>query len=298
MGGARHTGLHAVPYDVEVEVGATRAFPLGRWVHQQQRAHRAGELDDHRKQLLDDAGMVWEPGEEAWETKLTVLRSYRRATGHLAPRQDAVWDDADGRPVAIGQLMANLRRTGGLGKDLKRAKTRAAQLATIDPDWNCPWPLNWQRHWAVLRDLVTADGPDILTELQPGIMVDGDDLGKWIRRQQRDWNLLATEQRERLTRLGLKPTQHPTPTPTGAGTANGKPSAAFQRGITALAQWVEQEGAGRPIPRGTIVEITVDSQTEPVAVRLGVWLSNTRSRRDKLTEPQRAALRELGMEWT
>ncbi|MGA5552830.1 helicase associated domain-containing protein [Streptomyces lavendulocolor] len=66
-----------------------------------------------------------EPGEEAWENKLATLRSYRRATGHLAPRQDAVWDDpADGSPVPIGQHMANLRRKGGLGKDPERARER------------------------------------------------------------------------------------------------------------------------------------------------------------------------------
>ena len=53
---------------------------------------RAGELEERRKTLLDapGTGVVWEPGEEAWETKLAALRSYRRATGHLAPRQDAV----------------------------------------------------------------------------------------------------------------------------------------------------------------------------------------------------------------
>ncbi|MFJ5901925.1 hypothetical protein ACIQFZ_42935 [Streptomyces sp. NPDC093064] len=27
------TGLYAVPYDVETQVGTTKAFPLGRWVH-------------------------------------------------------------------------------------------------------------------------------------------------------------------------------------------------------------------------------------------------------------------------
>jgi hypothetical protein len=144
------TGLHAVPYDTETDVGATKVFPLGRWVHQQRKALRAGELEPRRKELLDapEAGMVWEPGEEAWEAKLAALRSYRRAMGHLAPRQDAVWaDPADGVEVPIGQHMANLRRKGGLGKDSKRAAVRAAQLATIDPDWNCPWPLNWQRHY-------------------------------------------------------------------------------------------------------------------------------------------------------
>lgn len=79
----------AVAYNVETTAGSTDAVPLGRWVHQQRRALRAGELDPHRKELLNEAGMVWEPSEEAWETKLAALRSYRRATGHLTPRQDA-----------------------------------------------------------------------------------------------------------------------------------------------------------------------------------------------------------------
>ncbi|MFR9800473.1 helicase associated domain-containing protein, partial [Streptomyces sp. MS06] len=30
---------------------------------------------------------------------------------------------------------------------------------------------------------------------------------------------------------------------------------------------------------------------------LGVWVSNTKSRRDKLTQEQRAALTEIGVEW-
>ncbi|MFJ2722700.1 helicase associated domain-containing protein [Streptomyces sp. NPDC087437] len=34
-----------------------------------------------------------------------------------------------------------------------------------------------------------------------------------------------------------------------------------------------------------------------VVVKLGVWVSNTKTRRDKLTAEQLGALRELGMEW-
>lgn len=37
--------------------------------------------------------------------------------------------------------------------------------------------------------------------------------------------------------------------------------------------------------------------TEPGIVKLGIWTSNTRARRDKLTQEQLDALRELGMEW-
>ncbi|GAB3006951.1 hypothetical protein GCM10023080_085880 [Streptomyces pseudoechinosporeus] len=294
------TGLYAVPYDVEVEVGATKAFPLGRWVHQQRKALRAGELEERRKTLLDapEAGMVWEPGEEAWESKLAALRSYRQATGHLAPRQDQVWGEGEAM-VPVGQHIANLRRKGGLGKDQERAAERAKQLAAIDPDWNCPWPLDWQRHYRVLADLVDADGS--LPEIQPGVLMDGDDIGRWLERQSQPgtWAQLSTEQQERLSKLGVKPVQAPSPTPAAKRATKGpsKAQQAFQRGLAALAQWVEREGAHRPVPRGHAEEIAVDGEPEPVVVKLGVWISNTKTRRDKLTPEQRAALRELGIDW-
>ncbi|MGA5285451.1 Helicase associated domain protein [Streptomyces griseoincarnatus] len=295
------TGLYAVPYDVEVEVGATKAFPLGRWVHQQRKALRAGELEERRKTLLDapEAGMVWEPGEEAWENKLAALRSYRQATGHLAPRQDQVWGESEAEGlVPVGQHMANLRRKGGLGKDPERAAVRSAQLTAIDEDWDCPWPLDWQRHYRVLADLVDADGH--LPDIAPGVTFDGDDIGRWLQRQTQPgtWAQLSGEQQERLSQLGLKPVQAPSPAPV-ATRAKGpsKAQQAFQRGLAALTQWVEREGADRPVPRGHSEEIAVDGEAEPVAVKLGVWVSNTKSRRDKLAQGQLDALRELGIDW-
>ncbi|WAE70659.1 Helicase associated domain protein (plasmid) [Streptomyces cavourensis] len=297
-------GVHAVPYEVEVEVGVTKSFPLGRWVHQQRKALRAGELDPHRKELLDapEAGMVWEPGEEAWENKLAALRSYRQATGHLAPRQDAVWGEGEAM-VPIGQHLANLRRKGGLGKDPKRAAERAEQLAAIDPDWNCPWSLNWQRHYRVLADLVDADG--VLPYIAPGVVMDGDDIGAWRWKQQNAGvqAQLMPEQRERLAKLGIPIAELPSPPPAAARTTEAKakgPSraqVAFQRGLAALSQWVEQEGADRPVPRGAVVEITVDGEAGPVPIKLGVWVSNTKSRRDRLEADQLAALAALGMDW-
>ncbi len=38
-------------------------------------------------------------------------------------------------------------------------------------------------------------------------------------------------------------------------------------------------------------------QAEPVVVKLGVWTSNVRARRDKLSQEQLDALRGMGMEW-
>lgn len=297
-------GVHAVPYDTEVEVGVTKDFPLGRWVHQQRKALRAGELDPHRKELLDapEAGMVWEPGEEAWENKLAALRSYRQATGHLAPRQDAVWGEGEAM-VPIGQHLANLRRKGGLGKDADRAAERAAQLAAIDEDWNCPWSLNWQRHYRVLADLVDADG--VLPYIAPGVVMDGDDIGAWRWKQQNAGvqAQLMPEQRERLAALGIPVVEPASPAPAATRTAKAsgkglsRAQEAFQRGLAALTQWKEQEGADRPVPRGAVVEITVDSEADPVPVKLGVWVSNTKSRKDRLEADQLVALAALGMNW-
>ncbi|MEN8656363.1 Helicase associated domain protein [Streptomyces sp. 21So2-11] len=294
------TGVHAVSYDVEVEVGVTKAFPLGRWVHMQRKALRAGELEERRKTLLDapEAGMVWEPGEEAWENKLAALRSYRRATGHLAPRQDAVWGEGEAM-VPIGQHLANLRRKGGLGKDADRAAERAQQLAAVDKDWDCPWPLDWQRHYRVLADLVDTDG--VLPYIAPGVIFEGDDVGKWLQQQQNPvtWAQLLPEQQEQLTTLGVQPAQAAPAALAAPRAVKGpnKAQQAFQRGVAALAQWVEREGADRPVPRGHGEPIAVDGEAEPVIVKLGVWVSNTKSRRDKLAQEQLDALREMGVDW-
>lgn len=61
---------------------------------------------------------------------------------------------------------------------------------------------------------------------------------------------------------------------------------------------MKREGAAhRPVPRGHSAEVTVDGEAEPAIVKLGVWISNTKTRRHKLTQEQLDALRELGVEW-
>ncbi|MEU3607076.1 Helicase associated domain protein [Streptomyces sp. NPDC035033] len=290
-------GLYAVPYDTVTTLataGGMKEFPLGRWVHQQRKSHRAGTLESHRKTQLDAEGMVWEPGDEAWETKLAALRSYHRAHGHLAPRQDAVWGETDQDTIAIGRLIANLRRPGALGKDPDRAATRAAQLAEIDRDWNCPWPLDWQRHHRVLARLA-ADEPDgKLPDITPGVVHDGDDLGRWITRQRRAWPDLCDEQRARLAALGISPPAEPAPA-TRQAAREGKMPAAFRRGLAALAQFTTREGTGAVPARGHTETLLVDGEQHEH--KLGIWYANTKQRRDKLTPVQRAALADLGVTW-
>ncbi|MFD8477509.1 MULTISPECIES: hypothetical protein [Streptomyces griseus group] len=51
------------------------------------------------------------------------------------------------------------------------------------------------------------------------------------------------------------------------------------------------------MPQGAVVEITVDGETASVPVKLGVWISNTKSRKDRLDTDQLAAPAKLGMDW-
>ncbi|MFI2642133.1 helicase associated domain-containing protein [Streptomyces sp. NPDC018610] len=67
---------------------------------------------------------------------------------------------------------------------------------------------------------------------------------------------------------------------------------AFQRGLEALTQWIDHEGPGRPVPRKAVVTLPDGTET-----KLGVWISNTKARRDKLDAEQLDALHKLGIEW-
>ncbi|MFD4130154.1 helicase associated domain-containing protein [Streptomyces globisporus] len=124
-------------------------------------------------------------------------------------------------------------------------------------------------------------------DVLPGVTVNGCDVGTWTTRQTDPavWDTLLPEQRERLTALGL------TPRTTAAGTAEkGKGAGAFERGITALAQYAAREG------RVVVARAHVE-ETPHGPVRLGTWVSNTRSRRAKLTGEQREQLAALGLDW-
>lgn len=91
-----------------------------------------------------------------------------------------------------------MRRKGGLGKDEDQAVKRAQQLAAIDPDWDCPWPLNWQRHYRVLADLVEADGH--LPYIAGGVVYDG----VWVSNTKSRRDKLTAEQLEALRKLGVE----------------------------------------------------------------------------------------------
>ncbi|WP_350206582.1 Helicase associated domain protein [Streptomyces sp. 2P-4] len=266
-------------------------YPLGRWLSDQRRAYRAGTMTGERAAELEGLGIVWDTADAAFEENLAAARAYHRLHGTLAaPRGAAILD------VQVGQWLTNVRRAGGLGKDPVRAERRAAALAAIDPDWNPAvrgWAVDWQRHYAYLAQLL-AEGAR-LKAITPGVTRHGEDVGRWLATQRRDWARLNTEQQARLSKLGVTPARvvqvRSAPAQKKPTTTSGRSAAAFEAGVQALAQYLAREGGGTP-GRSHVERLPDGSEH-----RTGVWLANQRQRRDRLSAEQLQALAHLGIDW-
>jgi hypothetical protein len=207
---------------------------------------------------LDEIGMVWDPLDAAFEENLAAARVYFADHGTLAAPRSATALD---KP--IGQWLSNQRRPRALGE----RPDRTDALAAIAPDWNPAWP-------------------------EEGVTVHGHDVGRWLERQRQHvvWHGLTPAQRERLTALGVEPYPAPAEPAKPAKTAPASRAGAFERGLAALAQYKNRTGSVT-VPRGHAEEL------EDGPVKLGVWISNTKSRRAKLTQDQMDRLAKLGLDW-
>ncbi|TNM23271.1 DEAD/DEAH box helicase [Streptomyces sedi] len=299
------------------------AFPLGQWVAEQRRAYRAGEMSGQRARRLEQLGMVWSEVDERFQENLEAAKAYYEERWSLcAPRTATALD----RP--LGQWLANLRRPGALDG---RPEWETA-LRAIDPHWNPAWPASWQRHYAALHSLATEETGSI--HINPGVTVHGMDIGRWLTKQTQPtvWAKLLPGQRELLEQLGVTPLKtapavapgKTVAVPGAAGEEDagnvegeegarpaafgvlpaatkptaGRGSASFQRGVAAARQYLAREGH-LTVSRGHIEHLTLnadnDQEQQTVAVKLGVWRSNMRSRRHTLPPEQQAVLEELGL---
>ncbi|WP_376024158.1 DEAD/DEAH box helicase [Streptomyces virginiae] len=274
-----------VPYE---HIETAGAFPLGRWLSDQRRAYRAGTMTGERAAELEELGIVWDTADAAFEANLGAARAYHDLHGTLAaPRGAAIMD------VQIGQWLTNIRRPGGLGKDPVRAERRAAQLAAVDPDWNpaaLGWTVDWQRHYTYLTQLLTEGARP--AAIVPGVTRHGEDIGRWLAAQRRNWGRLGAEQQRRLGVLGVKKTSRAREAAAKTTTASGPRAGgdAFQKGLQALAQYIAREGG---MPGRAVVERLPDGTEH----RTGIWIGNQKARRDRLDAAQLAALADLGVDW-
>lgn len=260
------------------------ATPLGQWVAEQRRAYAAGQMTGQRARRLEQLGMVWSLADERFQENLEAAKAYYDQHWTLCAPRTAT---ALGKP--LGMWLANLRRPGAL-EGHPEWKTA---LEAVDEDWNPDWPAEWQRHYAALRELVADEEGQVgQVEVLPGVTVHGMDIGKWLAKQRKPevWQTLTEGQRQRLEAIGVVPLAPPAE-PKAPPAAPQTALSAFEKGVAALAQYKARTGS-LTVPRGH-----VEALPDGTEVRLGVWLTNTKTRRAKLTDDKLTALATLGLEW-
>ncbi|MFD3780187.1 helicase associated domain-containing protein [Streptomyces sp. NPDC058612] len=265
-----------VPYDHR-----EGAYPLGRWIAEQRRVFGAGQMTGERAARLEALGMVWDATDAAFEENVAAARVYYEQHWTLCcPRTVTALD----KP--LGQWISNLRRPGALAGHPRRAEA----LAAIDPDWNPTWSPEWQRHYAAVREMTVEK--TALVYIEPGVTVHGMDVGKWLERQRQPavWTGLMDGQRERLEHLGIQPLAADQ-VDTGTGQDADGRLRGLRAGRSRLAQYAARTGTVT-VPRA-YVEVLEDGSE----VKLGIWLTNTKSRRAKLSMDQLKVLADLGLDW-
>ncbi|WP_367140986.1 MULTISPECIES: DEAD/DEAH box helicase [Streptomyces] len=255
------------------------ATPLGQWVAEQRRAYGAGQMTGVRARRLEKLGMVWSVADERFQENLEAARAYFEEHWTLcAPRSATMLD----RPV--GQWLSNLRRPGALDGHPEWEQA----LREVDEDWNPAWPAEWQRHYTAVRELLVEES--VLAYVEPGVTVHGMDVGRWLARQQQHttWHGLTDGQRERLEHLGVVPLP---PEEEAPAKPSKSASGAFERGVEALRQYKNRTDSL------TVSRSHIETLPDGTEVKLGVFLSNTKTRRTKLTTDKLAALAALGLDW-
>ncbi|MFE9629933.1 Helicase associated domain protein [Streptomyces sp. NPDC006463] len=274
-----------VPFGFKVPAGdaawppGLARFPLGQWIADARRTYRRGALGRERVARLDELGMVWSHFDVAFEEGLAVARAWAAEHGHLLPPVDATWR---GAPVGVWvknqRAAARREGPGALSADRREA------LEAIDASWCPAWEISWQRAFHLNRVRLDAGGA---LPLVPGeVLVQGEDLGGWVRTQRLNWERLSWAQRWLLEHtLGMTPaTEAERPPPRRSH------AAAWADHLEAARLFHAREGHLR-VPR-THVE-PVDGRQR----RLGSWIANQRSRAASLTPERVRALNALDMRW-
>ncbi|MCX4970555.1 Helicase associated domain protein [Streptomyces sp. NBC_00654] len=258
--------------DIPARYTDDRHRPIGLWITHQRKLHATGNLAPERVEALDHIGMLWKRPANTFDRHLAVATAYARRHGHLAvPTRHAVGGHR------LGSWLSAQRH-----RPLPHAHAQA--LAALDPYWNPPWSLTWQRAYHLARAQAGQDrGPDTPTD---DLTPTGQDLEFWLERQHVTWLRLHPTQRHLLTNIGATPTadhflRH---------RLTGRRGTAFHTGLLAAAAHRAREGHLN-------VPYRYVETSRRQRFHLGRWLSRQRTNRGRLTPYEILALTSLGMVW-
>jgi hypothetical protein len=133
-----------------------------------------------------------------FETSLAHARAYAAEHGHLAAPRDT---RHDGYPLGMW-LFSQRNRAKQRARASLPPSPHLIELTAIDPWWNPPWDLHWQRNYYRARNHVEAGRPFDPAALIPS---PGTVLGSWITRACLRYHQLHPDQQHLLTLIGITP---------------------------------------------------------------------------------------------
>ncbi|RLU82555.1 helicase [Streptomyces griseocarneus] len=258
-------------------------FALGRWINRMRKAYAAGTLKPRQIKALEQIGMIWNLRTQAAERGLLHAAQWAGRHGHLAvPTDEMIGDYAFGRWLTNRRRAARERAAQGLAPD----PTDTA-LTELDPWWNPPWPISWQRLYYTARTY--AEAAVTLDDLPSDFLTDDDEpLGEWVRTQSLTFHTLHPEQARLVTELGitpLAPAEDEPPQPTGRA---GRQQRQLETGLAGVEAFRAREGHVHIRQRDTV---TLNGED----YKVGQWLNNLRKRWDTLPPEHLQAVTAAGL---
>lgn len=258
-------------------------FALGRWINRMRKAYAAGTLKPAQIKALEKIGMIWNFQTQAAERGLLHARNWAGAHGHLAvPSSEMIGDFAFGRWLTNRRRAARARAAQGLEPD----PTDLA-LAELDPYWNPPWPITWQRLYYTARTY--AEASITLDDLPADFVTDDDEpLGEWVHTQSTEFTDLYPEQIQLVRELGItliEPAQDEPPQPTGRAARQQRQ---LEKGLAAVEAFRAREGHVHIRQRDTVI-------IDGAEFKVGQWYNNLRKRWDSLPDQHLQAVTAAGL---
>ncbi|MEV6726188.1 helicase associated domain-containing protein [Streptomyces xanthochromogenes] len=181
------------------------SFGLGEWLYNQCTGY--DELHPAQQHLLADIGLTREAVQTArprrkhmathFQRALACARAFADAHGTLVTATTGTVQDG----LKLGQWLANQRSKDRAHQHRHGIPSpRALALSAIDPWWNPPWTLEWQRSWH--QAYTHVDGGHVLDAAAgfPGI---SSALATWLTTQCAQYDTLQPDQQDLLARIGL-----------------------------------------------------------------------------------------------
>ena len=236
---------------------------LGTWVVAQ-RSKQDSLSADRRQRLEALEGWLWDPHAAAWDEGFVQLTAYVEAEGHA--RVPQTYCTATG--FGLGAWVARQRRD----KTKNRLSAdRRQRLEALDGwVWDAQdYDAAWDEGFAQLTAYVQAEGHARVP--QTYCTATGFGLGAWVRNQRSKHDSLSADRQQRLEALD------------GWMWDAQDYDAAWDEMFAQLTAYVQAEGHAR-VPR---------SYRTASGSRLGEWIQNQRTKKDRLSVDRRQRLEAL-----